>query len=77
MTKEQKYPLAEPASYTPPQMEVIPLRGNEMLCLSAGMPYEQDDKMILDFFKEGDEVNPGNLNSQFETWADESGSSFF
>ena len=77
MTKEQKYQVEEAEKYAPPKMETIPLRGSGMLCLSAGAQYVQDDKVLLDFFSEGDAETAGNLNSQFGTWSDEGGSSFF
>ena len=65
MTKEQKYPLAEPASYAPPQMEVIPLRGNGMLCgstLGQGV-FSGTDPMTLTFSAADEE--PGNTATDF------------
>lgn len=53
MTKEQKYPLAEPATYTSPQMEVIPLRGNSAMLIGSIMPLEtfSVDEDFRDYFQ--------------------------
>ena len=49
MTKEQKYPLAEPASYAPPQMEVIPLRGNSAMLIGSLVGTLNESTGLMDF----------------------------
>ena len=64
MTKEQKYPLAEPATYAPPQMEVIPLRGNSAMLVGSGGMVNNVPIDEVGYFSSANGAYPGNYASE-------------
>lgn len=66
MTKEQKYPLAEPATYAPPQMEVIPLRGNSAMLVGSMLGRTYQEVEMEEEFWLFQNTNADNLASSYD-----------